>query len=98
MGFSPRVVPRVNRKIEAIEAARRAFPNSDFDEKACSLGLKRLRHYRKEWDDKHGVWRDKPLHDENSNGADAFMTFATGYVRKSPVKRKPLRRTVPGLA
>ena len=79
LGFRPEIVDRVGNKLEAIEAVRAVFPNCDFDEKACELGLKRLKHYRKEWDDKRGTWKDKPRHDDNSNGADAFMTFATGY-------------------
>ena len=79
LGFYPEIVPRVSNKLDAIEAAREVFPNCDFDAKACEDGLKRLKHYRKEWDDRRGVWKDRPRHDENSNGADAFMTFATGY-------------------
>lgn len=97
MGFNPRIVDRVPDKMLAIEAARSAFPNCDFDEQPCDLGLKRLRHYRKEWDDRRGVWKDRPLHDINSNGADAFMTFATGYKRVTGGKRKPLRRNVGGV-
>ena len=27
------------------------------------------------------VWRDRPRHDDNSHGADGFMTFACGYVK-----------------
>lgn len=97
-GFRPKIVDRVSNKLIAIEAARSAFPNCDFDETACSLGLKRLKHYRKEWDDRRGVWKDRPLHDENSNGADAFMTFATGFVRKSNRSSGPIRRNLKGLA
>lgn len=97
MGFRPLTVPRVSNKLAAIEAARSVFGNCDFDEAATAQGLERLRHYRKEWDDRRGVWRDKPLHDINSNGADAFMTFATGYVRKDKV-RAPLRRNIKGIA
>lgn len=79
LGFRPEIVSRVGNKLEAIEAVRSIFPQCDFDEKGCEVGLKRLKHYRKEWDDKRGTWKDKPRHDDNSNGADAFMTFATGY-------------------
>lgn len=97
MGFRPRTVPRVSNKLTAIETARSAFANCDFDESACSQGLSRLRHYRKEWDDRRGVWKDRPLHDDNSNGADAFMTFATGFVRNAG-SSKPLRRNLQGIA
>ena len=98
LGFRPTIVPRVSSKLEAIEAARSAFPNCDFDMDGCDVGLKRLKHYRKEWDDRRGVWKDRPLHDINSNGADAFMTFATGF-RRAPVEwDKPLRRGLKGVA
>jgi hypothetical protein len=40
------------------------------------LGLRRLRAYRKEWDESRGVWKDRPRHDDASHGADAFLTFA----------------------
>jgi len=96
MGFRPEIVKRVSHKMEAIESARSVFANCDWDESTCSKGLSRLKHYRKEWNDRLGVWRDKPLHDENSNGADAFMTFATGYNRK--VTRAPIRRNLRGIA
>ena len=44
------------------------------------LGLRRLRAYRKEWDESRGVWKDRPRHDVASHGADAFLTFAcSGY-------------------
>jgi hypothetical protein len=26
------------------------------------------RHYRKEWNDDHGVWKDRPRHDDSSHG------------------------------
>ena len=33
---------------------------SHFDEQGCSLGLRRLRAYRKEWDEGQGVWKAGP--------------------------------------
>lgn len=98
LGVNPDIVDRVPFKQIAIEAVRTSFPNCDFDEAACSVGLKRLKHYRKEWDDRAGKWRDKPLHDDNSNGADAFMTFATGFVRPDTSWSQPLRRNLKGIA
>lgn len=97
LGFRPRIVPRVSNKLIAIESARSAFPNCDFDEAACAHGLERLRHYRKEWDDRRGVWKDRPMHDDNSNGADAFMTFATGFDRVEDDWNTPLRRNLEGI-
>jgi hypothetical protein len=76
LGFHPRVVERPRNKLEAISAARCAFARCQFDEQACGQGLKRLRAYRKEWDEDRGVWKDRPRHDDASHGADAFLTFA----------------------
>ena len=78
-GLKPKIVGRTANKMDAIDAARAVFPSCDFDEVGCSIGIKRLRHYRKEWDEDREVWRDHPRHDVNSHGADGFMTFACGY-------------------
>lgn len=82
MGHKVNVVPRTTKKVNAINAARIVFPNCYFDETNCEDGLDRLRHYRYRVVD--GQFSDEPLHDENSNGADAFMTFAQGL--KAPAR------------
>lgn len=85
-GIRPLIVERAADKMQAIEVARAIFPSCDFDEVGCTLGVKRLRQYRKEYDEMREVWRDRPRHDENSHGADGFMTFACGY---TPPSNKP---------
>ena len=84
--------------MEAIDAARARFANCDFDLHECEIGIKRLRHFRKEWDDSREVWKDRPRHDDNSHGADAFMTFATGFRDVSDSWGKPVKRNLKGLA
>lgn len=74
-GIRFEVAPRIPRN-DGIEASRNILPQCWFDESRCEIGIKRLQGYRKEWNDKLGVWKDSPLHDENSNGADAFRYFA----------------------
>jgi phage terminase large subunit len=74
MGHTVRIVPRASKKVNAINAARVVFPSVWFDSKGTKLGLKRLRHYAYRITD--GQRSEEPLHDENSNGADAFMTMA----------------------
>jgi phage terminase large subunit len=84
MGVKPiEVVPRVTSKGEAIEAARASLPKCWFSESKCDVGIRALENYRKEWDDKRQVFRDRPLHDWASNPADAFMQFAQGFQSKS---------------
>lgn len=95
-GLLPDIVERASTKMEAIDAARTIFPTCDFDATECDLGIKRLRHYRKEWDDMREVWKDRPRHDDNSHGADGFMTFACGF--DVPVHNRPQRRRSTGWA
>ena len=71
------VVPRTSNVNEDIEKVRQILPKCAFDAIKCEQGIKALENYRKEWNDKLGVWRDRPLHDWSSHGADAFRYFAT---------------------
>lgn len=70
-----RVVPKAGIDT-GIESAREILPKCVFDEEKCSEGISHLEGYRKEWDDKRGCWKDKPLHDATSHGADSFRYFA----------------------
>ncbi|WII96211.1 terminase [Moraxella haemolytica] len=70
------VVPRTSNVNEDIEKVRQILPKCAFDAIKCEQGVKALESYRKEWNDKLGVWRDRPLHDWSSHGADAFRYFA----------------------
>lgn len=79
-----RVIPRTNSLWSDIKIdCRGVLPRCSFDKTNCSIGIKHLDNYRKEWDDKLGVWKDKPRHDESSHAADAFRTFAVGYRGRS---------------
>ncbi len=69
------VVPKLSID-EGIEAVREILPLCVFDEHKCSEGIAHLEGYRKEWDDKRGCWKDKPLHDYTSHDADGFRYFA----------------------
>ncbi|EOW0963930.1 terminase, partial [Proteus mirabilis] len=62
------VVPKLSVD-EGIEAVREILPLCVFDEHKCSEGIAHLEAYRKEWDDKRGCWKDKPLHDYTSHDA-----------------------------
>jgi phage terminase large subunit len=85
MGINFHVAPRIGRA-EGIEAVRAIFPRCFFDEKGCADGLSALSSYTKVWDDKNKVYRDEPLHNWASNGADAFRTFAVAF-RESMVAK-----------
>lgn len=70
------VLERVDDLVRhGIYPTRDAFGSCLFDEENCGVGINHLELYRKEWDDRLGVWREKPRHDDHSNGADAFRQF-----------------------
>ena len=63
---------------DGIEAARSIIPRCYFDEKKCSILVEALRQYRKDYDEKNKVYKNRPLHDWSSHGADAFRYLALG--------------------
>lgn len=77
------IVPRIDRVQTGIQMVRDVFGSCWFDENHCKTGILRLESYRKEWDKRLAVWKDEPRHDQASNGADAFRTFAQGYEPQS---------------
>ncbi|AKG14170.1 hypothetical protein [Moraxella bovoculi] len=70
------VLPRTHNVNSDIEQVRQLLKQCCFDAVKCQEGIKALESYRKAWDDKNGVWRDKPLHDWTSHASDAFRYFA----------------------
>tara|TARA_R110000822_G_scaffold30340_5_gene88463 strand:+ start:882 stop:2417 length:1536 start_codon:yes stop_codon:yes gene_type:complete len=79
LGLKFEVVPRIQNKIDAINAARTFLSVTAIDETYCTQGIKCLDHYRKAWNERRADWSSEPLHDWSSHGADALMTGACGY-------------------
>jgi hypothetical protein len=92
LGFEFEVVQRTPDKLHSIQNVRTKLPECEFDEKDCETGLIHLESYSRDWDDKYGVWKSHPRHDEHSHGADGFMTFADGYVVQTNTVYKALQR------
>lgn len=63
---------------EGIDALRNILHRCYFDEVKCELGIQALESYKREWDDKHGCWKSKPLHNWASHTCDAFRYLAIG--------------------
>lgn len=89
LGIKATVVPQHNVN-DGINAVRRMLDATWIDEKRCERGLNALRNYRREWDERLKMFRDAPLHDWASHGADALRTFAAGY-------RDPKEKTRPAI-
>ncbi|WPZ05498.1 hypothetical protein [Pelagerythrobacter marinus] len=87
-GIRPiRTLKRIRTEQDGIEASRTFFPNVYIDEERCDRLIKCLDNYRKEWDDKLGVFKDRPRHDEFSHG---YKSFESAAIRPQPKASKPL--------
>ena len=80
-----KLVPKLSIS-DWINAARDMFPNCYFDENKCYLWLSMLWQYRREYDEKNWIFRDKPRHDQSSNGSDAFRYLAVTYKELTIIK------------
>jgi len=87
-GLHPTVLP-ASSVDDGISQARYIIRKSWFDTTRCGNGLKALRQYRSEWDEKRQVLKPVPLHDWTSHCADAFRYLAVGLGRHL-IDRKPL--------
>lgn len=88
LGLKP-ILPGVNLGAGAAEervaASRALLPLCEFhDSPAVKLGLRRLRNYRRKWNETLGQYVG-PLKDGNDHGADAFGEYAVN----SPMRPKP---------
>ena len=91
-GVATRILKRVGIA-EGIELVRKWLQNMWIDS-----GLHYIQNtfinYSKEWDDKLGVWKDKPIHNEWSHPADAIRYMCTVVNEQfKPVKPKRRRKS-----
>ena len=91
MGISFQITPNIPI-MDGIEAGRRILGRCYFDEKRCADGLRALTYYRCEFDENKGVFKDRPLHDFASHGADAWRYFAVAWRdKKSEGMERPVQ-------
>jgi hypothetical protein len=91
LGIKPvDIVPRGDID-DGIEAARGLFSLCRFDETRCARGIDCLTEYHKERDEINETFKDKPLHNWASNGADAFRTMAMSGFRDFAISRGPIK-------
>jgi phage terminase large subunit len=75
MGEHAYIVPRPTSKENAIEAMRRKLYVCDFNKENTQRLIDCLSNYSKEFDDKMGTYKNRPLHNWASHGVDAFQTM-----------------------
>lgn len=92
--FNTRGLPFPARLDDAGNEIEPAETQEDADMR-IERGLSALRNYRKEWDEKLGMFRDRPLHDWSSHGSDAFRTGAVGLIENPPPRDLPRQPPAP---
>jgi len=88
------IVDRIATEAAGIEASRAYLPSVWFDEERCARLIQCMDSYRKDWDDKLGVWKDKARHDEFSHG---YKSFETAAVAPKSVASRPLNYRTKGV-
>jgi len=76
LGINFRIAPKLPVQ-DGIDAVRRKFNLFWIDPVRCAILLKHMGNYHKEWNDKMGIWENKPAHDESSHANDALRVLAT---------------------
>jgi hypothetical protein len=74
-GIHPNVIAKLP-VADGIEAVRSIIPKCYFDSVKCADGLKKLRSYHRQFNDRTGDWHNRPHHDHNSHAADSFRYLA----------------------
>lgn len=92
LGINFKVAPKLAVE-DGIEAVRNILPRCWFDRQKCQHGLKSLKAYHREFDEKRQTFRTTPVHDWSSHDADSFRTGAISY--KRPAVQMPKRYIPP---
>lgn len=94
LGGAWEVLARVDDINHGIQATRKGFSTSRFDEEKCKAGIAHLAAYRKQWNTSAGCWGTHPRKDEHTEAADAYRQFGQGYTApRSKQAKKPTSAT-----
>ena len=88
MGIVFRMVERTHDLNDSIETTRRLFARCFFDENRCEKGISALASYHRAFDDKLQKFKDEPVHDWASNGADGFRQMAQAWNDRLALTKK----------
>lgn len=83
-------VPQLGRQ-QGIDAARLMLPLCNIDAKRCHAGIEALRSYRREFNELTKAYRDTPLHNWASDGADSFRYLSLVANQKRGTLPKPVQ-------
>ena len=92
-GYRPRLVPD-HKLRDGIAATRKLLPYVYWNQPLCSAAIECMKSYRREWDDKLGCYRDRPVHDWASHTADSIRYLGVIF-SQLPEQTRP-RIILPG--
>src|SRR5690606_9034646 len=78
LGINFEIAPKLPIE-DGITAARLLFSRCWFDATKCLAGLEALQHYRRAFNSRLNEFKDAPVHDWASHGADAFRYLAVSH-------------------
>lgn len=78
-GLTYNITPNIS-VADGINAVRMRFAQLYFDKEKTKTLRKKLAKYHKEFDERRGMWKDKPAHDANSHAADMVRYWAVTKV------------------
>lgn len=90
-GRKVRVLPRQDVD-DGINAVKMMLPRVWMDRERTARGRECLAHYRRDFNDKMGIYKDTPVHDWSSHGADAARCLAMGLRETAPRVLQPPAR------
>lgn len=83
-------LPTLKLRLEdGIEAVRGIFPRLWIDGSKCKQLIKCLENYRKAYDEKHNCYKNTPVHNWASHGADSFRYMAIAIRRHVDEEKTP---------
>lgn len=75
LGRNPITIDRVSEKFSAIQLMRNYIRKTKIHKKHASRTVECLSNYRREYDEKLKIFKEKPVHDWASHGVDNFQTM-----------------------
>lgn len=76
LGYNFRQIPRIPKKMQAIEALRQMLPRMTIHVENCKQGIACLTEYHAAYDGLKKIYSNDPAHNWASHGVDALMVLA----------------------
>lgn len=86
-GYRPQIVPD-HKLRDGIASTRKILPYTYWNYPLCSGGVEAMKSYRREWDDKLGCYRERPVHDWSSHVADMHRYLGVVHSNLRPAQSR----------